>query len=149
MASAPHRRGRARAAHDAQDRGGAAPRCAHRDQRRGARALRRHAARDQGEPPVSGRRLVRAVLLLGVPLALVALALYFYAQGGRHLETDNAYVKAHIIAVSAEIPGRVAEVAVRDNQAVAQGQLLFRIDPAPFEMALARANAQLANARTD
>ena len=98
---------------------------------------------------MSGRRLVRAVLLLGVPLALVALALYFYAQGGRHLETDNAYVKAHIIAVSAEIPGRVAEVAVRDNQAVSQGQLLFRIDALPFETALASARAKLASACTD
>jgi len=98
---------------------------------------------------MSGRRLTRALLLLGVPLMVIAAGLYAYAQGGRHLETDNAYVKAHIIAVSAEVAGRVAEVAVRDNQAVAQGQLLFRIDPAPFEMALARANAQLANARTD
>ncbi len=99
--------------------------------------------------PRLGRKLVRALLLLGVPLAVVATSLHFYAQGGRHMETDNAYVKAHIIVVSAEIAGRVAEVAVRDNQAVEPGQLLFRIDPAPFEMAVARANAQLANARTE
>jgi membrane fusion protein (multidrug efflux system) len=98
---------------------------------------------------VSGRKLVRAVLLLGVPLAVAALALYFYAEGGRHLETDNAYVKAHIVPVSAEVAGRVAQVAVRDNQLVAQGQLLFRIDAAPFETAVARAEAQLANARTE
>lgn len=91
----------------------------------------------------------RALLLIGVPLAAAAAGLYVYAEGGRYLETENAYVKAHIVAVSAEISGRVAEVAVRDNQAVAQGQLLFRIDAAPFEMALARASAQLANARTD
>ena len=99
--------------------------------------------------PRIGRKLARALLLLGVPLAAAAVALHLYAQGGRHLETDNAYVKAHIIAVSAEIAGRVAEVAVRDNQTVAQGQLLFRIDTVPFEMARARANAQLANARTE
>jgi membrane fusion protein (multidrug efflux system) len=98
---------------------------------------------------MSGRRLTRALLLVVVPLVAIATGLYYYAQGGRHLETDNAYVKAHIIAVSAEVAGRVAEVAVRDNQSVAQGQLLFRIDTAPFEVALARANAQLANARTD
>jgi len=91
----------------------------------------------------------RALLLIGVPLAAAAVGLYVYAEGGRYLETENAYVKAHIVAVSAEISGRVAEVAVRDNQAVAQGQLLFRIDAAPFETALARASAQLANARTD
>jgi membrane fusion protein (multidrug efflux system) len=94
-------------------------------------------------------KLTRALLLLGVPLLVAAGALYFYATGGRHLETDNAYVKAHIVAVSAEVAGRIAEVAVKDNQTVAQAQLLFRIDSVPFETALARANAQLANARTD
>ena len=97
----------------------------------------------------SAGKLTRALLLIGVPLLVAAAALYFYAQGGRHLETDNAYVKAHIIAVSAEVAGRVAEVAVRDNQAVTQGQLLFRIDPVPFETALASANAKLASARTE
>ena len=99
--------------------------------------------------PRIGGKLARALLLLGVPLIVVAAALYFYAEGGRHLETDNAYVKAHIVAVSAEVAGRVAEVAVRDNRAVTPGQLLFRIDAVPFEMALARASAQLANARTE
>ncbi|MGH8706611.1 MAG: HlyD family secretion protein, partial [Burkholderiales bacterium] len=95
------------------------------------------------------RGLVRVLLLLGVPLAAVAAGLHYYAQGGRHVETDNAYVKAHIIAVSAEVAGRVAEVAVRENQTVAAGQLLFRIDAAPFELAVARADAQLANMRTE
>ena len=99
--------------------------------------------------PRIGGRLTRALLLLGVPLVVAATALYYYAEGGRHLETDNAYVKAHIIAVSAEVAGRVTEVTVRDNQTVAQGQLLFRIDATPFETAVARASAQLANARTE
>ncbi len=99
--------------------------------------------------PPRGRRLVRVLLLLGVPLAAVAAALHYYAEGGRHMETDNAYVKSHIVAVSAEVSGRVAEVAVRDNQTVAAGQLLFRIDPVPFKITLARAGAQLASARTD
>jgi membrane fusion protein (multidrug efflux system) len=96
-----------------------------------------------------GAKLTRALLLLGVPLVVLAAALYLYAKGGRYMETENAYVKAHIVAVSAEVTGSVAEVAVRDNQAVTRGQLLFRIDPVPFETALARASAQLANARTD
>ena len=96
-----------------------------------------------------GRRVLRAILLLGVPLAVAAAALLYYAQGGRHMETDNAYVKAHIIAVSAEVTGRAVEVAVRDNQPVAAGQLLFRIDSTPFELAIARADAQLASVRTD
>ena len=96
-----------------------------------------------------GNRLLRVVLLLVVPLAVVVGALHFYAEGGRFLETDNAYVKAHIIAVNTEVAGQVAEVMVRDNQPVEKGQLLFRIDAAPFQTALERANAQLANARTD
>ena len=95
------------------------------------------------------RVLVRVLLLLGVPLAVAAVGLHYYAQGGRFVETENAYVKAHIIAVSAEVAGRVAEVAVRDHQRVSAGQLLFRLDPAPFEVALSRARAQLAAVRTE
>ncbi|MDH3321063.1 MAG: HlyD family secretion protein [Betaproteobacteria bacterium] len=99
--------------------------------------------------PRRARGLTRALLLLGVPLAAAVAALHYYAEGGGTVETDNAYVKAHIIAVSAEVAGRVAEVAVRDNQAVAAGQLLFRIDAAPFEVAVARADALLANMRAE
>jgi membrane fusion protein (multidrug efflux system) len=95
------------------------------------------------------RRLLRAVLLIGVPLAAAAIALHLYTRGGRHVETDNAYVKAHIIVVTAEVAGRVVEVALRDNQPVAAGQLLFRIDAAPFEVAIARADAQMAVVRSD
>ena len=95
------------------------------------------------------RVLLRLLLLLGVPLLIVAAALYYYAEGGRYVETENAYVKAHIVAVSAEVPGRVAEVAVRDQQAVSAGQFLFRLDPAPFDVALSRARAQLAAVRTE
>jgi membrane fusion protein, multidrug efflux system len=95
------------------------------------------------------RVLMRVLLLLGVPLLLAAVALHYYAEGGRYVDTENAYVKAHIVAVSAEISGRVAEVAVRDHQAVSAGQFLFRIDPTPFEVALSRARAQLAAVRTE
>ena len=95
------------------------------------------------------RRLMRLVLLVLVPIAAALLGLYLYARGGRHVETDNAYVKAHIMAVSAEVSGRVAEVAVRDNVSVAAGALLFRIDPAPFEIAVARAQAQMDVVRTE
>ncbi len=105
---------------------------------------------EPGTPkPFVARKALRAVLLVGVPLAAAAAALYFYAAGGRNVETDNAYVKSHIITVSAEVAGRVAAVEVRDNQAVAAGAPLFRIDPAPFEVAIARADAQMAVVRTD
>jgi len=96
-----------------------------------------------------GRRLLRAVLLLVVPAAAAAAGLAFWLQGGRFEETENAYVKAHIIAVSADVSGRVVEVRVRDNERVAAGAPLFRLDPLPFELAVAKAEAQMAVARTD
>ena len=91
----------------------------------------------------------RLLLLVGVPTIAAAAALLLWLQGGRFEETENAYVKAHMIAVSADVSGRVVEVGVRDNEPVAAGALLFRIDPAPFELAVARAEAEMAVARTN
>ncbi|HWA38384.1 MAG TPA: biotin/lipoyl-binding protein, partial [Burkholderiales bacterium] len=91
----------------------------------------------------------RFALLVGVPVLVAAVFLFAWLRGGRYEETENAYVKAHIIAVSADVSGRVVEVAVRDNQSVEAGALLFRIDPAPFALAVARAEAQMAVVRTE
>ena len=55
------------------------------------------------------RRLLRLMLLVVVPLIAVFAGLYLYARGGRDVETENAYVKQNMIAVSAEISGRVAK----------------------------------------
>jgi membrane fusion protein (multidrug efflux system) len=72
-----------------------------------------------------------------------------YLRGGRYVETDNAYVKADKVPVSAEVSGPIKEVLVLENQPVAAGQVLFRIDAAPFQVAVARAEAKLAQVRTD
>ena len=96
-----------------------------------------------GKAVVAVRRLTRWLLLFGVPLVAVVGGLYIYAHGGRYEETENAYVKADIIAVSAEVTGRVIEVAVRDNEPVGQGALLFRLDRTPFEIEQARARGQI------
>ena len=97
----------------------------------------------------TGRTDVRWMLLVVVPLVAVVFGARMYAASGRFAETENAYVKADIIAVSAEVGGRVVEVGVQDNQPVTAGTLLFRIDPAPFEIAVARARAQMDVIRTD
>jgi membrane fusion protein, multidrug efflux system len=94
-------------------------------------------------------KLIRPLLLVVVPALAVLVALYVYARGGREVETENAYVKANVVAVSSEVSGRVAEVAVHDNQAVVAGAPLFRLDPTPFELAVARAAAQMEVVRTD
>ena len=94
-----------------------------------------------------GRFLLRFFLLVLVPLAAVAGAVYVYATGGRYVTTENAYVKANIITISAEIDGRVSFVPVVNNQFVEAGDLLFEIDRAPFEIELAAAEAEIASVR--
>lgn len=107
------------------------------------------AATEDAAARSAGRRRWRLVLLLLVPLIGAGLALLIYLYGGRHVETDNAYVKADKVPVSAAVAGTVSEVLVGENQAVAAGQLLFRLDAAPFRVAVAAAEAKVAQTRTD
>ena len=88
------------------------------------------------------RALTRLFLLIVVPLAAIAVGAYVYLTGGRYVTTENAYVKNDIVQVSADIEGRVVDVAVRDHEQVRTGDLLFRIDPVPVEIRLARAEAE-------
>jgi len=92
---------------------------------------------------VSSHRLLRPVLLAAVPVVVVLAAFLFWLWGGRYVTTENAYVKADIAQISAEIPGRVIEVHVRDHAQVKAGDLLITIDPEPFRVALAKAEAEL------
>ena len=84
----------------------------------------------------------RATLVAG-PLIITAIAVYFYMIGGRYMETDNAYLKAGMMSIASEISGKVVEVSVSDNGRVEAGQLLFRVDDQPYQIALARAEANL------
>src|SRR5579871_6095105 len=78
-----------------------------------------------------GQRL-RLPLMLLAPVIVAAGVAYFYLTGGRYESTDDAYVQAARVSVSANVSGRVSEVDVRDNQPVKKGEVLFRIDDAPF-----------------
>ena len=86
----------------------------------------------------------RHLLMFGVPLLIAAVGLFFWLTGGDSVSTDNAAVKQDIVSVSAQIVGPVAEVAVKNGDEVKRGDLLFRVDPAPFQVALEQAQAQLA-----
>jgi len=94
-------------------------------------------------------RAVRVLLLVVVPLVAIAAGLYIYATGGQDVETDNAYVKANIVPISASVNGRVIEVLARDSQPVEADAVLFRLDPEPYQIAVAGARAQMEVARTD
>jgi membrane fusion protein (multidrug efflux system) len=85
-------------------------------------------------------------LLVAGPVLAVILAAYFYVSGGRYEKTDDAYVMAARTAISANVPGRVVELAVRDNQAVRRGDLLYRLDDTPYRIYVEEAEAQLAAA---
>ena len=86
------------------------------------------------------KRAWPAIVLVVVTLLLV---LFVIRQLDRAPRTDDAYVYADTIDVVPEVNGRIVEMAVRDNQAVKQGDLLFRIDPRPYEDALTRGKASL------
>jgi len=58
--------------------------------------------------------------------------------------TSQAVVQAYVLRVAPEVAGRVLEVGVSDNQKVKAGELLFRIDPEPFKIALEQAEAKIA-----
>ena len=99
------------------------------------------------EAPAKRRVWLCPVLMISVPLLLIAIAGYFWLTAGRFVSTDNAYLQQDKVSVSADVAGRIVEVAVRENQPVKAGQLLFRIDPAPYRIALAQAEAAIATAR--
>jgi membrane fusion protein, multidrug efflux system len=96
-----------------------------------------------------GRRWLRLLLIAVGPIALAAGGGYFYITSGRYVSTDNAYVRSDISQISTEVPGRVDEIDVRENQLVEAGQVLFRLENASFKIAVERAEAQLAAARLD
>jgi len=94
------------------------------------------------------RRNLRLPLLLLAPLVAVVLGLYFYLSGGRYEATDNGYIQSGLVSVSANVNGPVVAIAVRNNQRVHAGDVLFRIDPAPYQASVDEAAAQLAAAKT-
>lgn len=90
---------------------------------------------------------LRRVLLMLGPAVVVAGSLYAYMAGGRYVTTDNAYVHAGKLTVATDVSGIVANVAVRESQAVEKGQVLFTLDQEPFRIALAGAEANLGTVR--
>jgi membrane fusion protein (multidrug efflux system) len=65
------------------------------------------------------------------------------------MATDSAYVQADTVGISTDVSGMVQQVLVRDNQKVAKGDVLFKLDPKPFRLALERAEAQVGNTKND
>ena len=89
------------------------------------------------------RRPVMTAFLAG--LAGIGGAYYFAEEP--YVTTDDAFIRAAKESVNARVPGQVVEIAVHDNQRVRKGQVLFRLDPEPYQIAIDQAEARLGSAR--
>ena len=85
----------------------------------------------------------RFILLIFIPLMTIMFTLGFFYSLGRYITTENAYIKAPIISIQSQIPGRVKTVFVKDNQQVKKGQKLFKIDTAKLKLDLSEQKQNL------
>jgi membrane fusion protein (multidrug efflux system) len=103
----------------------------------------------QGAPVKGWRERLRLPLMVGVPLIVGVIGLYFYWMGVGYESTDDAYLRAAQVSISANVSGRVVEVDVHDNQPVRRGDTLIRLDDRPFRIAVEDAQARVAHARLE
>ena len=110
------------------------------------------AAAEPAVVPARSRALkerLRLPLMLLAPLVVIGGALYVYFTGGRYQSTDDAYVGAAQMVISSNVAGRVSEIDIHDNELVKKGAVLFRLDAAPFRIAVQEAQARLGSARLE
>ncbi|QND59688.1 HlyD family secretion protein [Mesorhizobium huakuii] len=97
--------------------------------------------------PKKKRRMGRFFLMFALPAALIIGGGYVWVTGGRYQETENANLQQAKVSIASDTAGRIVQVAIADHQMVKQGDLLFTIDPEPYRIALAQADAAVAAAR--
>ncbi|WP_439546299.1 HlyD family secretion protein [Sandarakinorhabdus sp.] len=98
------------------------------------------------EAPARSRNRTR-IIMLSVPLLVVAVGVYLWWSGRGQVSTDNAYVRVDKVAISSDVTSRVLRVNVTENMPVQRGQVLIELADEPFRIALAQAEARLADAR--
>jgi membrane fusion protein (multidrug efflux system) len=99
------------------------------------------------EPAKARRNWTRIIIMFIVPALLVLGGAYMWLTSGGSVSTDDAQIRQDIVSVSPQVNGQVVEVMVRNGARVKRGDLLFRIDPQPYQVALENAQAQLASAQ--
>jgi membrane fusion protein, multidrug efflux system len=98
-------------------------------------------------PRGRAKNWTRTILMLIVPALLLIGGGYYWLTSGGSVSTDDAQVKQDIVSVSPQVNGQIVQVYVRNGARVKRGDLLFRIDPQPYQVALEQAQAQLASAQ--
>ena len=92
----------------------------------------------------------RRIALMGiVPLLVIGGGLFYWQSLQGKVSTDDAYVQQDKVAVSAEVGGQIVSVAVREGQQVKAGDLLFTVDPEPYRIQIAQADAAIATAQAN
>ena len=92
-------------------------------------------------------RRLRRPLMLAVPAAAALVGGLMYLAQEQYVATDDAFVRAAKVTINARVSGQAVEIVVRDNERVRQGQILFRIDPEAYQIAVDQAEARLGSAR--
>jgi membrane fusion protein, multidrug efflux system len=95
------------------------------------------------KPSTSRRDRLRWILFGLLPIILIAGGIW-YALGGAIMSTDDSYVDAEKVGISTDVAGIVQTVEVKENEHVDAGQVLYRLDPRQFQIALDSAKANLA-----
>lgn len=93
------------------------------------------------------RRYGRMALVWGLPVLVVLASGLFWLSGGRYATTENAFVKTDIVQMASEVQGRIVRLNIRDHAQVREGDVLVVLDPEPYRLALAKAEAELDSAR--
>src|SRR5437879_13830586 len=99
---------------------------------------------DSGARRLAGR-VIGAAIVAGAAIAVVVTLL----QWDTRPQTDDATVRANFVGIAPQVSGHIVELRVRDNQQVREGDVLFVVDPRPYDIALARSRAALALTRKE
>jgi multidrug resistance efflux pump len=102
------------------------------------------ADRAAASPPDSAVRAIGRVLGLLIVLGAIVLSILVTRLYYVYPRTDDAYVRANVVGIAAHVSGPLVQMPIVDNQHVDEGDLLFVVDPRPYQSALDRAQAELA-----
>jgi membrane fusion protein (multidrug efflux system) len=95
-------------------------------------------------PPAAPSRRPPRWAMVAAALAVLAGGFAFWRYSASRVATDDAQIDGHIMPLAARITGTVRAVHAKDNQYVEAGTVLVEVDPADYNVALARATAELA-----
>jgi len=106
-------------------------------------------AEKQAPSDPGARRTLGRLIGAGIVVAAAIMVVVTLVQWEIRPQTDDATVRANFVGIAPQVNGHIVELHVRDNQEVKEGDLLFLIDPRPYEIALERARATLALTRKE